>query len=71
MHFRRDSQGSWIVLRHLLTVPDKTVCLLSDISLDLKLLLVTRHVLRTIRPYLATWEFSFSSSTFCIGIVSF
>lgn len=47
------------------------LCLLSDFSLDLKLLLVTRHVLRTIRPYLATWEFSFSSSTFCIGIVSF
>lgn len=25
LHFGRDSQGSWIVLRHLLTGPDKTV----------------------------------------------
>lgn len=37
-----------------LTGPDKTVRFLSDFSLDLKLLLVTRHVLRAFRPYLVT-----------------
>lgn len=35
LRFRGDSQGSWTVLRLLLTGPDKTVRLLSGFSLDL------------------------------------
>ena len=71
LHFGRDSQGSWTVLRHSFTGPDETVLFLSGFSLDLKLLLVTGCVLRAFRPYLVTQSSPFSSSTFCIEVMSF